>query len=497
MAKIIRVWDGTQWQEVGTALPNALSTDGTQTLTNKTINLTSNTLTGTTAQFNTALSDGNFTTLAGTETLTNKTISGADNTLTNIPNNALTNSAITINGSAVSLGGSTTISGLPTQTSNSGKYLTTDGSSASWSDVIRIVPPDSSISVPGASTSVSATGGDAQATVSFVAPTDNGGSTILGYTVISSPGNIKKSGSSSPITITGLTNGTAYTFTVKAHNIAGSSIASSASSSVTPTANISIDYLVVAGGGGGGFWLAGGGGAGGLRSTVTSTGGGGSLESQLLAPPGSTFTVTVGSGGSAASSARGNTGSNSTFSTITSIGGGGGATYGTSPGASTGGSGGGGAHANETGAAGTVNQGYAGGNGFTNAWSSSGGGGGGAGSVGGNGSNGTFGNAGSGLAISITGSSITYAQGGRGGAGNGASGGSSYSGQGEAGASNTGTGGGGGGSLEGTHTGGNGGSGVVILRTTQAATATTGSPTYTTSGGNHIYQFTSSGSITF
>lgn len=46
----------------------------TSTLTNKTVNLTSNTLTGTTAQFNTALSDGDFTTLAGTETLTNKTL---------------------------------------------------------------------------------------------------------------------------------------------------------------------------------------------------------------------------------------------------------------------------------------------------------------------------------------------------------------------------------------------------------------------------------------
>ena len=47
---------------------------GSQTLTNKTINLTSNTVTGTIAQFNTALSDADFATLAGTETLTNKTI---------------------------------------------------------------------------------------------------------------------------------------------------------------------------------------------------------------------------------------------------------------------------------------------------------------------------------------------------------------------------------------------------------------------------------------
>tara|TARA_Y100001958_G_scaffold138659_1_gene112011 strand:+ start:274 stop:1212 length:939 start_codon:yes stop_codon:yes gene_type:complete len=59
-------------------IPNATGTvvfkDTTDTLTNKTINLSSNTLTGTTAQFNTALSDNNITTLTGTETLTNKTL---------------------------------------------------------------------------------------------------------------------------------------------------------------------------------------------------------------------------------------------------------------------------------------------------------------------------------------------------------------------------------------------------------------------------------------
>ena len=45
-----------------------------------------------------------------TDTLTNKTISGSSNTLSDIANASLTNSAITINGSSVSLGGSTTIS---------------------------------------------------------------------------------------------------------------------------------------------------------------------------------------------------------------------------------------------------------------------------------------------------------------------------------------------------------------------------------------------------
>lgn len=55
-----------------------------QTLTNKTISLTSNTVSGTTAEFNTALSDGDFATLAGTETLTNKTLTAPSiSTITN------------------------------------------------------------------------------------------------------------------------------------------------------------------------------------------------------------------------------------------------------------------------------------------------------------------------------------------------------------------------------------------------------------------------------
>ena len=60
----------------------------TATLTNKTVNLTSNTLTGTTAQFNTALSDDNFATLTNTVTLTNKTLTSptiSDADLTGTP----------------------------------------------------------------------------------------------------------------------------------------------------------------------------------------------------------------------------------------------------------------------------------------------------------------------------------------------------------------------------------------------------------------------------
>ena len=52
-----------------------------QVLSNKTITLGSNTVTGTTAQFNTALTDNNFATLAGAEALTNKTIALTGNTV--------------------------------------------------------------------------------------------------------------------------------------------------------------------------------------------------------------------------------------------------------------------------------------------------------------------------------------------------------------------------------------------------------------------------------
>ncbi|MEY9096481.1 S-layer homology domain-containing protein [Paenibacillus sp. RC84] len=98
--------------------------------------------------------------------------------------------------------------------------------------------------VPSAPTNVTATAGDGQAVVSFTAPSD-GGNAITGYEVTVSPGNKVVSGTASPITVTGLTNGTAYTFTVKAFNAAGDGADSASSNAVTP-------YVSSSGGGGGG-----------------------------------------------------------------------------------------------------------------------------------------------------------------------------------------------------------------------------------------------------
>lgn len=91
--------------------------------------------------------------------------------------------------------------------------------------------------VPAVPTNVVATPGNTSASVAFVAPVQKPGQLpITTYTVTSSPGGLTGTGASSPITVAGLTNGTPYTFTVRATNSVGQGAASAASAAVTPAA---------------------------------------------------------------------------------------------------------------------------------------------------------------------------------------------------------------------------------------------------------------------
>jgi len=138
LGNTLKILGGTGLSSIITGSTITLNIDNTvatltdvQSLTNKTVNLSANTITGTTTQFNTALSDDNFVTetaaqtilnktlttpnistilntgtltlptstdtlvgRATTDTLTNKSISGSTNTITNIGNSSITNSNV-------------------------------------------------------------------------------------------------------------------------------------------------------------------------------------------------------------------------------------------------------------------------------------------------------------------------------------------------------------------------------------------------------------------
>jgi hypothetical protein len=392
-----------------------------------------------------------------------------------------------------------TITGNPGSYSFGGSAYNAFGTSPSAVSVSQTLT-----SVPAAPTIGTATGIDQSISLTFTAGA-TGGKAITNYQW-STDGTtytaLSPASTSSPVTIPGLTNGTAYTVRLKAVNENGVSTASSASNSATPTVNFYVESLVIAGGGGAGIeqYASAGGGAGGYRSSVTgeSSGGGASAESPFLALPSTNYTVTVGAGGG-----NGSNGSNSVFNTVTSTGGGygGGVTYNANSGGS-----GGGCRRLRTAGSGTANQGYAGAVGVTfSGTETESGGGGGAGAAGGAGTGGvTSGAGGVGVSSSITGTAVFRAGGGGGGSwsgeGTGGAGGNGGGGQGGSYSPSVaftngtnGTGGGGGGNGDSGFGGGSGGSGVVILRYSALKTITIGAGltgTTATVGSNKVTTIT-------
>lgn len=120
------------------------------------------------------------------------------------------------------------------------------GASTVWlmsTVVFNTANQSSQATAPAAPTGVTATPGDGSATVSWNAPS-NGGSPISSYTVTPYIGSVAQTATvvngTPPVTtatINGLTDGTAYTFTVTATNSVGTGPASAASAGVTPTAS--------------------------------------------------------------------------------------------------------------------------------------------------------------------------------------------------------------------------------------------------------------------
>jgi hypothetical protein len=105
------------------------------------------------------------------------------------------------------------------------------------------------VDIPTAPTIGTATAGPGSATVAVTAATIGG--PVTTFTALSNPGSITGTGTS-PITVSGLTAGTAYTFTVRGSNATGNGEYSSASNSVTPTVETRFDSIATSTVGSGG-----------------------------------------------------------------------------------------------------------------------------------------------------------------------------------------------------------------------------------------------------
>ena len=415
-----------------------------------------------------------------------------------IANAKLANSSITVNGNSVSLGASGTIppvswqsvvtaDGSTTTTAVSGNGYFIDTTSAAHTINLPASPSagdyvaikdyagtfgTNSLTVGRNSSNIQGVANDSEITT-------NRASIVLVYVdgtkgwLYTSESNVADLQKALYITATGGSVTTSGDF--KIHTFTGDGCFSVCNVGNPIGGPSNVDYLVVAGGAGGGHSSpagrgGGGGGAGGLRTTFPSPG----CNAGAFPISATTYPITVGAGGvTTPGSSNERKGSNSVFSSITSTGGGSGGTayqnHPCVPADLTGGSGGGGGGSNSasligSGGAGNTppvsppqgnNGGPGGGGNCTGGGGGGGGGHSGGGGTGGNGSSGPGGSPGPGTSNSITGSSVTYAIGGSGGAACGNA-------NGTAGTANRGNGGGGGGATAGCAAAG--GKGIVIIR---------------------------------
>jgi hypothetical protein len=363
--------------------------------------------------------------------------------------------------------------------------------------------------------------GNTTATVNYTYP--GGGGAVTGWDLyVANQTNAWNNTTASPISVTGLSAGTTYTFYVRAKNAYGVGPQSAGFSATTN--QLSVHYFVLGGGGGGassgGFggspFVGSGGGGGGIRTSYGSVNGGGNAVSAVLnGLAGTTQTVTVGGGGGGGSpggwsgGSSGGAGGSSQFASVVSTGGGAGLIGG--PGAASGSLGyqinaanqywaiGGSSAAGSAGTnatrPGTPYGGIHGaaGAGITTTIT------GGAAGRGGAGGNGSVQNDNGGI-------NVEYSQGGGGGGGRGGGyGNSAAAAAGIAGAANCGAGGGSAGwhNYSGQGVGGAGGSGYVAIRYPNSygtLVSISGGLAWSTSvdGSDRVYQFTGgTGTIVF
>ena len=183
-----------------------------------------------------------------------------------------------LTGTSAGAATSATVSGLANGTSYTFTVVATNGVGDSTpSAPSNSVTPEAP-TVPDPPTGVTAAAGAGQATVSWTPPVSNGGSPITGYTVTSDPaGGTASTLGATSTTVTGLANGTAYTFTVVASNAVGPSAPSTPSNSVTPSAAAVNSNTAEGGTAGVSVTTANSGGASGNAFTVVGKGSGASI----------------------------------------------------------------------------------------------------------------------------------------------------------------------------------------------------------------------------